>query len=69
MGLLTVLCQNPSVSWGFLGHESPVSLHGSAVNLSLLQTLNFQFGLTVHRAHENALTLAPTHLHSYLQPT
>jgi len=31
--------------WGFLRHESPVSLHGLAVTLSLLQTLTFWYCL------------------------
>ena len=44
-------------SWGFLGHEPPVSLHGLAINLSLLKLRRFSlFGLTVHRAHELVLT-------------
>ena len=34
-----------------------VSLHGLAINLSLLQTLTFQFDLTVHQAHEPSLTI------------
>ena len=30
-----------------LEHEPPISLHGSTINLSLLQTPTFQFGFTV----------------------
>ena len=38
-----------------MGHETLVSLHGPAINLSLLQTPIFGlFVLTVHWAHELA---------------
>ena len=40
---------------GILGHKPPISLHGPATTLSLLQT-PFQFGLTVCWAHYLALT-------------
>ena len=36
----------------FEGHEPPISLHGPATKLSLLQTLMFQFGLTVCQEQE-----------------
>ena len=29
--------------WGFLGHETPIALHGPAITLSLIQTLMFWF--------------------------
>ena len=29
--------------WDIVGHETPVSLHGPEINLSLLQTPTFQF--------------------------
>ena len=40
---LKMLCWNPSESLKFGEHKSPNSLHGPAMNLSLLQTLMFWF--------------------------
>ena len=41
--IFKALCQNPLGARDFLGHEPPFSLHGPTVNISLLQTLSFQF--------------------------
>ena len=41
----------------FGGHEPPVSLHGPAKNLPLLQNLTFWFGLPVRWAGGLALTM------------
>ena len=41
--------------WVFLWPEPPASLHGPAINLSLLQTQTFQF-VWLHWAHELVLT-------------
>ena len=35
------ICWKLSVTLGFLGHKSPISLHESVINLSLFQTLMF----------------------------
>ena len=43
--LLKVLCWNTLRSLGFGGHQLPVSSHGPAINLPLLQTPLFQYCL------------------------
>ena len=49
---LKMFCWKHSESLGSGGYEPPVSLHGPAINLSLLQTLMFWFVWLVHWAHE-----------------
>ena len=40
----------------FWRNKPPVFLHGPVINLSVLQTLTFQFGITVHWACGFVLT-------------
>ena len=65
--LLKMLRWNPSGSSELLGHEPRVSLHGPAINLSLLQTPTFRFGLfglTMCQGHELALTIWSLSVHT-----
>ena len=51
----------------FFGHEPPVSLCGSAINLSVLQTLTFQYCLASLCAGYTDFSLVTIPLHVFVQ--